>query len=301
MNIRNGVIATFGIATAAAFIGPGSALAEQDPAKIHPESMSITDADGNPVLLAPIRVYTEYQYGTSKSDSGLSDVVDYRGQRVLVGADFITPGPWLFGLALSYTDASDDGSSPFATIDTDKIARGISFYVAKPILPNVAIGGAFYYEDISGQSIYNGFDVNHEDSDAYGFSGFVSITKPLTERLDLELRPYLRYSHGAFNYDLNVPPTASTESTSVHLPATLSFDVTEAFSVSGMAMFNYTLDEDTFPNVPAPSDATVTVEAGASYDFGNGTSIYGSVNHVLFDSNYDSTSFRLGMSYAFLQ
>lgn len=290
------------VAAGAVLLWQGAAQAQESaPDGLLPYEMSIVDANGNPVLFAPTRVYTEFQYGEAKSDGTLDNVVDYRGNRILAGADFVSPGPWLWGFNLAYTETSDSGRSPFATIETDKEATGISVYVAKPILPNVAIGTTFHYERASGRTVYNSADVNNEDTDVYGFSPFVSITKPLTDKLNLRLRPNLQYVRGSYSYDLNIPPSASTERTSFHVPATLTYDVTPDLSVSGMAGLNLILDQDVFANVPPPSDATLTIGAGASYEIGGGTSIYGSVNHVLFDDNYESTSLRVGLSYAFFR
>lgn len=291
--------ALFVLAASPALLSSGAA-AQSSADLIMPSGMQITDMDGNELLAAPLRVYGEIQYGAARSSAGLADSVDYRAHRFTIGADFVSPNMIFWGLGVGFSGARDNGGDPFGTvIETSKEALSLDLYVSRPVAPNIVVGSSFYYEAGWGETVYNGVDVNNETSHGFGVAPFVAITHPLSDRASLEFRPTLAFRRSAFAYDLNVPSSASISSTTLSLPATLSYELTPQLTVSGTAGINQVLAEDTFPNVPSSSRTTLTLGVGASYDFGNGYSLYGSIDTKLFDENYDSFGARIGLSYGF--
>lgn len=289
----------FALAATPALLPP-VAVAQSSTDLIMPSGMQITDLDGNELLTAPLRVYGEVQYGAARSRADLTDSVDYRAHRFVVGADFVSPNMIFWGLGVGFSGARDDGGDAFGTvIETSKEALSLDLYVSRPVAPNIVGGFGFYYETGRGETVYNGVDVNNETSHGFGVSPFVAITHPLSDRASLEFRPTVAFRKNDFAYDLNLPPSASISSTTLALPATLSYDVTPELTVWGTAGINQVLAEDTFPNVPSSSRTTLTLGFGASHDFGNGYNLYGSINTRLLDENYDSFGARIGLSYGF--
>lgn len=289
----------FVLATAPALLS-SDAAAQSSGDLVMPSSMQITDLDGNELLAAPLRVYGEFQYGAARSSADLADSVDYHAHRFVIGADFVSPNMIFWGLGVGLSGARDDGGDPFGTVmETSKEALLLDLYVSRPVAPNIVVGSGFYYQAGRGETVYNRADVNNETSHGFGVAPFVAITHPLSDRASLEFRPTLAFRKSDFTYDLNVPSSASISSTTLSLPATLSYELTPELTVSGTASINQVLAEDTFPNVPSSSRTTLSLGVGVSYDFGNGYSLYGSLDTKLLDENYDFFGARIGLSYGF--
>src|SRR5690606_8881698 len=116
--------------------------------------------------------------------------------------------------------------------------RHLDLYVSRPVAPNIVVRSGFYYEASQVVMVYIRADVDNETSHGFGVAPFVAISHPLSDRASLEFRPTLAFRKSDFAYDLNVPSSASISSTTLSLPATLSYELTPELTVSGTAGIN---------------------------------------------------------------
>ena len=94
----------------------------------------------------------------------------------------------------------------------------LSVYLARHLTSELLVGASFYVGVADGRTVYNGAVANKEESDFYAFSPFVSYDIALGEDTLLIVGGRLTASFGDFEYDINIPPTASTERVSLHFP-----------------------------------------------------------------------------------
>lgn len=265
--------------------------------EILPTRITITGPNGETYFTVPLRVYLEYGHGTAQSKPNPAGTVDIRRDRVTLGADFVTSTLWFWGVNLQYANVEDRGTAPGVfSLNTDKDIVGGQFYLARYILPRVVAGISTSYHRADGRSVYNLVVVNNERSDYYSFTPFVQKEHPLSRTTRLTYGAAVDFSYGSFNYDINIPPSASTRQTALRLPVGIEHNLTRNLIISGSARWNQILSIETFGNMPGPDRSTMTLTVGSRYTFVNGVSLYGNLSHDVFDSAYDSTRFTIGIS-----
>ncbi len=284
----------FGLVANAPVVAAG-----QERQKILPKSLktTITGPNGETYFAIPRRIFLEYGMGSTKSDSNPFATVDIDVKRVTAGVDFVTSSLWFWGGSLNYIMTGDSGSSPFASsIETDKDIGGGSIYIARQIMPGLQAGVRGYYSYVDGKSVFNGANTVTEKSDLYGFNPYFKYMLFKKDALKITTGASLNVSFGDFDYVANIPPNSSTNSIVLRIPVTISKDFGEYFSASASATLNQEISRESFGNVPAPDETTMTLGAYGAFKLDNGASIYARASFDVFDSAYDSYRGTIGVS-----
>jgi len=272
----------------------------EDLQRIMPTQVTITGPNGETYPIIPLRFYFEYGHGTAKSTSDPLSTVNIDRDRYTVGGDFMTSWVSFLGGNVQFARVHDAGTQPFVfSLDTQKDFIGGQFYFAHYVAPLLLAGISTEYHSATGRSIYNHFDVNHEDSRYYSFTPFLMKEYAVNASLLMTFGAGINFNHANYSYDLNIPPTASTRSTILRLPVGAEYQVTRNWVIGGSAQFNHIMSIENFRNVPAPDRSTLTLTAATRYTFDSGMSIYGNISHDVLDDAYDSTRFTVGMSVPF--
>lgn len=267
--------------------------------RILPHSVTMGSPNGEKTLVIPLRVYMEYGFGRTESKPSPAGAVDMRRHQYTIGADFMTSSLTFWGISLRYVDIEDRGSSPLAfSINTDKELTGGRMYVARYVMPDVLAGVSTEYYRAKSSTLYNLAVTVNENSDFFSVSPFLLRDFTIDSRTRLRAGAIINFNSGSFDYDINIPPTASTRETVLRLPLALEYDVSRNFTLSGTAQWNEILSISTFANIPQPDRSTMTLSLGSRFTFDNGVAVYANVNHDVFDDAYTSTRFTLGLSSA---
>ncbi|MGE0612457.1 MAG: hypothetical protein AB7O70_08925 [Hyphomicrobiales bacterium] len=261
---------------------------------------TVTWPNGERSIAFPLRTYFEYGRSSTKSEPNPLGVVDMDSYRLTAGADFVTSSMWFWGVSFSYLDTEDDGSAPFVpSIATDKEIGGGSVYLGRNITPRLFGGVNAYYNGADGLTVYNGVDRVTESSDFYGFRPFLIYTLVDRNGLEVKVGGNINFNSSDFDYVNNIPPTASLTNVIAHVPLTVSRMIGRDVKLTGFATLNHYLDQETFGNVPAPDETTLTLGGGLDYIFDNGTVLYLRASRDVFDDAYDSTRATVGINIPF--
>lgn len=292
------MIAVLALAPATSALAQVQLITPTDGQLIQPTEITVTRQPRQFFLLD---VYLEYGFSNQRADPNPIGTVDSETQVTRIGANYRAPLGLFTGVSLEYSGFDDIGSltgiAPSVNTESDTLI--LEGYVAAPINSRTMVGVTLSYAMSDSTTIYNGVDVVTGDTRTWIVSPYVRFTAYETNNLLVNVGGSLTFQRSATDYVGNFPPSAERSSTSLSVPISVGYVLSDRVVLGSSLTLHSILSQDTFTTLPPEDDFSATLAASISYELDSGTIIYANASTGLFDHAYDNTSATLGIQFPF--